>query len=760
MTTTTTAPPALAGPGVDRVDGRLKVMGSARYPSDFSLPEMVHAALVRATIAAGTIARLDTARAAAAPGVLAVITHENAARLHKARRKLLYPPPPPPLQDAKISYNGQYVAMIVAETRQQAAAAARLVEVTYDRDEPVLSLEDPAAKPRSNPWFTDMKRGNVKAAVAAAEVKIEGTFTTSALTHNPLGPFTTVARWDGDTLTVYDSTQNPFLVRAVLAASFGLGEENVRVLSPFVGGGFGAGLRSWPHSILAALAARTVKRPVQLSLTRPEMFTGMGRRPSTVHHLKVAAARDGELVAIYHEAASTASMHSDSPYPITSDTASAYACPYVTARDKRVRLNIPPIAHMRAPGQAEGNFALESLLDELSYELGMDPVELRLRNYAAVHPQTGLPWSGKALRECYEVGAERFGWAQREPAVGAMRDGRWLVGYGMAGVTFNPLQGKCQARATIRRDGTAHVCSGATDIGTGTYTVMTQLAAEVLGLQVDHVEFELGDTRLPQAPEAGGSGLTAALGSAVHNTCVALVQQFLALVSDDPDSPLRGCAIEAVVASDGRLARVGDESRGESYAEILQRHGLDELTADGGSAPPRAATGVLVGSLVVSQLGRLGRKLIDASHATVPAGAFGARFAEVRVDPELGVLRISRIVSVTDGGRIVNEKLARSQVIGGTVGGIGMAVSEETVTDPGSGRVANATLGDYLVAVNADVPDIDVAFVGEPDPSNPIGVKGIGEVGIMGVPAAIANAVYHATGRRIRSLPITIGQLL
>jgi xanthine dehydrogenase YagR molybdenum-binding subunit len=479
-----------------------------------------------------------------------------------------------------------------------------------------------------------------------------------------------------------------------------------------------------------------------------------------VHHLKIAAARDGKLVAISHEATSTASMHSDSPYPITSDTASAYACPYVIARDKRVRLNIPPIAHMRAPGQAEGNFALESLLDELSYELGMDPIELRLRNYAAVHPQTGLPWSGKALRECYKVGAERFGWAQREPAVGAMRDGRWLVGYGMAGVTFNPLQGKCRARATIRRDGIAHVCSGATDIGTGTYTVMTQLAAEVLGLQVDHVEFELGDTRLPRAPEAGGSGLTAALGSAVHNTCVALVQRLLALVSDDPDSPLQGCAIEAVVASDGRLARAGDESRGESYAEILQRHGLDELTADGDSAPPRAATGVLVGSLVVSQLGRFGRKLIDASHATVPAGAFGARFAEVRVDPELGVLRISRIVSVTDGGRIVNEKLARSQVIGGTVGGIGMAVSEETVTDPGSGRVANATLGDYLVAVNADVPDIDVAFVGKPDPSNPIGVKGIGEVGIMGIPAAIANAVYHATGRRIRSLPITISQLL
>jgi len=490
------------------------------------------------------------------------------------------------------------------------------------------------------------------------------------------------------------------------------------------------------------------------------MFTGIGRRPSTVQHLKIGATRDGRLVAIDHEGTATASMSTDPPYPIATATTVAYACQNVTVRDKRVRLNIPPIAHMRAPGVGEGNFALESLLDELSYELGMDPIELRMRNYAEDHPQTGLQWSSKALRECYQAGAEMFGWAQREPAVGAMRDGRWLVGYGMAGVTFIQQHLKCHARATIHRDGNAYLCSGATDIGTGTYTVMTQLAAEVLGLEVSSVEFELGDTRLPRAPEAGGSGLSTALGSAVHNTCVSLVQRFLALVSDDPNSPLQGCAIQDITASDGRLTRADNASCGESYAEILRRHGLDKLTADGDSAPPRAATGVLVGSLVVSRLGRFGRNLVGASHATIPASAFGARFAEVKVDPELGVLRITRIVSVTDGGRILNEKLARSQLIGGTVGGIGMATFEETVTDPGDGRVANATLGDYLVAVNADVPDIDVAFVGEPDPSNPIGAKGIGELGLVGVAAAIANGVYHATGRRIRSLPITIGQLL
>ena len=315
MTTTVAAAPLLV-PGVNRVDGRLKVTGAAHYPSDVSWPDMAHAALVRSTIAAGTIARLDTARAAAAPGVLAVITHQNAGRLHKAKRTLqqiLYPPPPPPLQDAKISHHGQYVAMVVAETRQQAAAAARLVEVGYDRGQPVLTLEDAAAKPGSNPYLTDMKRGNVTAAMEAAEVTVEGTFTTPAQTHNPLGPFTTVARWDGGTLTVYDSTQNPFNVRAVLAAAFGLAEQDVRVLSPYVGGGFGAGLRSWPHSILAALAARTVKRPVRLSLSRPQMFTGIGQRPSTVQHLKIAATRDAKLVAIDHEGTSTASMAAAPP---------------------------------------------------------------------------------------------------------------------------------------------------------------------------------------------------------------------------------------------------------------------------------------------------------------------------------------------------------------------------------------------------------------------------------------------------------------
>jgi len=750
----------LVGPGVDRVDGPRKVTGAARYPSDFSFPNLAHASLVRSTIAAGRIRRLGTDAAESAPGVLAVITHQNAPELHKAKRNLMTPPPEPPLQTGEIDHYGQYVAVVVAETPQQASAAARLVEVDYDPDEALLSVEDPRAKTKSNPYHLDMKRGDVKAALASAEVTVAGTYTTSEQAHSPLGLFATVAWWEGDRLTVHDSTQNPFHVRDVLAASFKLPADDVRVLVPFVGGAFGAGLRVSPHTILAALAARTVGRPVRLVLTRPEMFTGLGHRPSTVQRVEVGANRDGTLVAIDHEGTSAASIGTNLLYPIPLGTVAAYACPNVSARDRRVQLNITPVAHMRAPGEAEGNFAVESILDELAYELGIDPIELRLRNYAEVHPQTGLEWSSKALRQCYEVGAERFGWSRRNPEVGSMCDGRWLVGYGMAGVTYGHNQAKCQARAIIRRDGSAYVCSGTTEIGVGTWTVMGQLAAELLGLPLERVEFDLGDTAMPEAPYVGGSGLTAGLGSAVHSACRALVQAFLDTVGKDDGSPLSGCKLDDVVTADGRIVRADGPSAGESYTDILSRHGLDELGADGDSAPPRGEIGTQIKSLIVSRHGPVARKLVGMSKATVPAGAFAARFVEVRVDPDLGLLRVARVVSAIDAGRVVNQKTARSQIIGGTVQGIGMAMFEELASDPGSGRIANATFGDYLVPVNADVPDMDVVFVGEPDPANPIGVKGVGEVGFVGVPAAIANAVHHATGKRIRSLPITIDQLL
>jgi CO/xanthine dehydrogenase Mo-binding subunit len=727
----------LIGPGVDRVDGPLKVTGAAAYPADFGYPDMAHAVLVRATVAAGRITGVHTAAAEAAPGVLAVITHRNAPQLNRGPDTPMWRQPPPPLQDDRILHYGQYVGLVVAETAEEANAAGRLVEVDYEAAEPLLELDDPRAELVTDPWGTDSHRGDTAAGQASADAIVDAFYTTPDETNNPMGLFATVAVWDGDSLTVHDSSQWPHSVRATLAAAFGIPESGIRVLSPFVGGGFGAGLRVWPHVVLTALAARTARRPVKLVLTRPEMFTGVGHRTRTVQHIRIGADRGGQLTVLDHVAKNSIALEDDNYEPVAADSAWAYACPNVDVRDSQARLNIPPPTSMRAPGQAQGNFALESALDELAYAVGMDPLELRLRNYAEIQPQLGLPWSSKALRACLEQGAERFGWSARDPRPGSMRDGNWLVGYGMAGVSFFWFQPPCQAKASIRADGTAYVRSSSTDIGTGTYTVMTQLAAELLGLRLDQVRLGLGDTDMPAGGVEGGSGLAAALGSAVYEACRGVIQAFLDTVADDPGSPLRGRRLDEVTAEDGRIQLSYDAARGEAFSDILARHGLAELTADGTSAPPTPQ---------------------DAGMA--PAGAFAAKFAEVRVDPDLGLVRVARIVSAVDAGRILNEKTATSQIIGGTVGGIGMALLEETVTDPANGRITNANLGDYLVPVNADVPAQEVLFVGEPDRFNPIGVKGVGEVGLVGIAGAIANAVFHATGRRVRSLPITLDQLL
>ncbi|MEV5388324.1 xanthine dehydrogenase family protein molybdopterin-binding subunit [Streptomyces sp. NPDC052721] len=727
----------VVGAGLDRVDAPLKVTGSAQYPNDFSLSGMAHAALVGSTIAAGRITGIDVSEALAAPGVLDVITHRTAPKLQRGPMTLLGGSPPPPLQDDRVLHYGQHIGIVVAESAEQARHAARLVKVEYETGKAVLDIDDPRAEIVENPWGLDTERGDVTAGFMQADVVVEGTFTTPDNTNNPLGLMATLASWHGDTLTVHDSTQWPHNVRTSLATIFQVPESGIRVLAPFVGGGFGAGLRVWSHVILTVLAARQVKRPVKLVLTRPEMFTSVGHRPNSVQQIKIGATRVGDLVAIEHRGISSVAMEDDDYEPVSYGSAVSYACPNVLTRDRQARLNIPCPGSMRAPAEGQGNFALESAIDEVAHTLGMDPLELRLRNYADEHPILGRPWSSKALRECYVQGAERFGWSLRTPEPGSMRDGRWLVGYGLAGVSYPFYQVPCQARASVRRDGSAYVRSAATDIGTGTYTVMTQLAAELLGLDVTRVRFDLGDSDMPYSPQAGGSGLTGALGNAVHTACRHLVQEFLDVVANDSQSPLRGAMLDDVSVTDGRIHRRDDTEKGESYVDILARHGLEELTADGRSTPPR-----------------------EDDLGMAVAGAFGAKFVEVRIDPELGLLRVARVVSAIDGGRILNDKTATSQIVGGTVGGISQALFEETITDRSTGRIANATFGDYLMPVNADVPDMEVLFVGGPDQATAVGSKGVGEVGLVGLAAAIANAVFHATGRRIRSLPITIDQLM
>jgi CO/xanthine dehydrogenase Mo-binding subunit len=725
----------VVGRPLDRVDGPDKVTGAARYPAEFGFDRLAHAVVVQSTVAAGRIGGIDTRAAEAEPGVLAVITHANAPVLQAAPSSVMGPAPPAPLQDREVRHHGQHLAVVVAETFEQATAAAALVRVDYQVEAPLLRLDDPRARTVAHPEVPDLDRGAVEAGLAAADMLVEATYTTPTEHHNPMALFATTAVWDGDALTVYDTTQWPVNVRTVLAATFGLPEARVRVLAPFVGGAFGAGLRAWPHVVLAALAARQVDRPVRLVLTRAQMFTSVGYRPATVQRVRLGASGDGALTAISHQVTEPTAIGDDHRENPVRATPVLYACPNVSTRFRQVRLNLPTPTWMRGPGEAQGVFALESALDELAAKLRIDPLELRLRNLPKRHPQSGKEWASNALRACYERGAARFGWSARSPEPGSMRDGRDLVGWGMASAYYPYVHRPAEASARITADGRVVVASSTTDIGTGTGTVMSQIAADALGLPVDRVRFELGDTRLPPAPQQGGSGTTAAVGTAVHAACLALLRAFVDLVDDDPASPLRGARHAGVTAAAGRLSRSDDPRQGEPYGEILRRHGRSELSAHGHGA--------------VRQ---------DAPH--LAPGIFGAKFAEVRVDPDLGVVRVQRLVAAVDGGRIVNQKTAESQVIGGTVGGIGMALLEESLTDPGSGRIVNATYADYLVPVNADVLPVEVLFVGDPDPMNPIGAKGVAEIAIVGVAPAVANAVFHATGRRLRSLPITLDQLL
>jgi len=755
MSTTSTT--TTVGPSVSRVEGRLKVMGAAPYPLDVTLPDLAHAVLVQSTVASGRIVAMAVSAAERAPGVLAVVTHANAPTLAKGPMTPLGPSPLPPLQTDEVVYYGQHVALVVAETLEQAHAAAALVEITYEPATPVLSLDEARTSAVSHPWIPDQQRGDVARALASADVRVDATYVTAENTHNPIGLFATVAVWDGDALTVHDTTQWPHGVRDTLAQAFGVDASRVRVMTPYVGGAFGAGLRVWPHVTLAALGARVTNRPVKLVLTRAQMFTSLGHRPGSVQHLSIGATRTGELVALDHEATSAIAVVDEFFNPITPATAESYACPNVSVRGRQVRLNVSPPSWMRAPGHAEGLFALESALDELSYIVGVDPIDLRIRNHAAVHPHTGVPWSSNALLECYRQGAERFGWSARTAELRSMRHGRMLVGYGMARAALSAYQAPCKARASLHRDGTAFVRSAATDIGSGTYTAMTLLAAECLGVPIDRVRFGLGDSAMPNAPQQGGSGLTGALGTATHDACINLVRAFVDLVSSDTRSPLRGCRIETVTVRDGGIQLTADPTRFETYAAILARHGLDDLTRDGESAPPGDAMSTTPSLTLCA--GQFVPYSPQVTSALAHAGSFAAHFVEVRVDPDLATARVARVVSVVDGGRILNEKTARSQIVGGIVGGIGMALLEETVSDR-TGRLVNTSLGDYLVAVNADVPDIDVSFVGGPDPMTPIGTKGIGELALIGVAAAIGNAVYHATGQRVRSLPISLDRML
>jgi xanthine dehydrogenase YagR molybdenum-binding subunit len=704
---------AFIGQPVSRVDGRQKVTGAATYAAEFDAPNLAHAAIIRSTIANGRITSIDSVAAERAPGVIAVLTHQNAPRLpyrpHKGVPDAAIGERLHVLQDDHLNHQGQPIALVVADKLEQATHAASLVRVAYAPETAITDVSRvdavaPTPTERGRPEQT--RRGNPDGALAAAEVKVDQTYVIPRENHNPIEMHATIAAWDGDRLTLWDKTQWVHNTADEIAAVFGIPAENIRVISPFVGGAFGSGLRTWPHVTLAALGARGARRPVKLMLSRREMYYSVGYRPHTVQRVALGASRDGRLAAILHDGWQETSTYEEFSEALVSATGFLHSCPNVFTRRRIARINAHTPTYMRAPGEASGIFALESAMDELAVGLNIDPVELRLRNEPEQDEFKKLPFSSRSTRECYRAAAERFGWSRRTPEPRSMRDGRWLIGWGMATATYPMNYAPARSMARLLPDGTAEVTSASSDMGPGTWTSMTQVAAEALGLPIERVRFTLGDTRLPRAPIHGGSMTMASVGSAVQAAC--------------------------------RKAR----------EDALARGGANDLT---------------------DAMRRLGQP-VEATADVKPGDtsqrfsmhAFGVVFVEVAVDPDLGEARVRRIVGAYGAGRIVNPKTARSQCIGGMIGGIGMALMEHAVVDGRTGRVVNANFAEYAVPVHADAPPgMDVIFVDEHDAHvNPLGVKGVGEIAMVGVAPAITNAIFHATGRRIRELPVTPDKLL
>lgn len=731
---------AMIGKPIDRIDGRLKVTGAAKYAAEFRVPNAVHAVLVQSTIAAGSISGFDLKQAKDMPGVLAIITPDNAGKLTHPE-KVPQAVAGPLLQNNDILFNGQHIAVVVAQTLEQAQAAASAVRVTYTKGEAATSMDAmlnqayPPKHFRNGQRPPDSQRGDPDGTFNSGAVRLDTTYITPIEHHNPIEPHATIAAWDGDKLTVWTTTQGISGAQATLAGQFGIDKANVRVLCPYLGAGFGSKGNTWPPATLAALAARAVKRPVKLVLSRAQMFTSNGYRPRTVQKLKMAADINGSLISVRHDGFSSMSQPALGEFsePVALATEMLYACPNLAVSHRLVALNAALPTYMRAPGEASGVYALESAMDEMAVALKMDPIEFRLRNYAETDPHESKPFASKALRACYQQGADAFGWSKRSAEARSMRDGNTLIGWGVATSTYPTNRMPSAARARMDKDGNVVVQCGTQDIGTGTYTVMTQVAADTLGIPIQRIRFELGDSNLPFAPVSGGSMTVASVAPSVQAACQALADKIKDLALADRASGWQGQSRDALSIQNGIV--VGPDRR-VSVTALLERGNHKFLEAE-----------------AKTQSGD--EKKNFSMHA------FGAQFAEVRVDPDLGEIRVSRYVGAFDAGHVLNAKTARSQLIGGIIYGIGMALLEETLVDAESGRIVNTNVADYVMPVNADIPDIQTIIVPNDDVhSNPLGAKGIGELPMVGVAAAIANAVYHATGVRVRKVPIRIEDIL
>jgi len=735
------------GTSTSRVDGVAKVTGAAKYAAEFNVLGLAYGSVVTSTIAKGRIVRIDPSAALRVNGVLDVLTHENRPPMagnDEAYKDETAPAGSPfrPLYDSRIMFNGQPIALVVAETSEIARFAASLVRVEYEKDAHITDVyrrreAATPVKPPTNPieaLFTPPKtRGRPEQALAAAAVRHAAEYYVPIEHHNPMEPYAATVIYEANgKLTVYDKTQGVQNVQRYLCGVLGMKPEDVRVMSPFMGGGFGSGLRPQFEVVLAVLAALALQRSVRVVLTRPQMY-GLGYRPAMIQRIELGASADGTLDAITHDAITVTSQYEDFFRQETGWSGLLYKSANAKYEHKLARLDLPTSCDMRCPSAATGVYALESAMDELAVALKLDPLELRLRCYSDRDQHGDRPFSSKALRECYRQGAEAFGWDKRNPEPRSMRDAGDLVGWGMATGVWEALQWSITVRIVLSANGHAEVACATSDIGTGTYTIMAQVAADMLGLPLENISIKLGDSSLPQSPVEGGSWIAASVSNAIATTADAIRDELLRLAKQMPSSPLANVTPDEVALADGKLVSKRDASRSVSIADAMRHSGVDrieqEKTTNPTDDPARAHN----------------------THAAI--------FAEVKVDDQLGVIRVTRVVSAVAAGRILNTKTASSQILGSVVWGIGMALHEETLIDHKVGRIMNANIAEYHVPVNADIHDIKVIFVDEPDDSNPLGIKGLGEIGIVGVAAAIANAVYHATGKRVRDLPITLDKL-
>ncbi len=732
------------GTPTSRVDGRAKVTGAAKYAGEFNVPGLAYGSLVTSTIAKGRIRRVDTSEALRVAGVIEVLTHENRPPMadnDKAHKDDVAPDGSPfrPLYDATILFNGQPVALVLAEEWEIARFAATLVRVEYEkqahatdlhpqRDKAVALGLDTFALMPSKP------RGEAEKAIAAAAIRHEAEYFSPIEHHNPMEPYASTVVWEGGgRLTVYDKTQGVQNVQRYLCGVFNMESEDVRVMSPFTGGAFGSGLRPQYNVALAVLAARALRRSTRLVLTRQQMYS-LGYRAATIQHIALGAKADGTLDGITHEAIAMTSQFEDYARKDTIWSGALYKSAAAKYTHRLAKLDVATPCDMRAPGAATGVYGLECAMDELAVALKLDPLELRRRTYSDREQNGDVPYSSKQLLECYRQGAEGFGWSKRKAEPRSMRDGGDLVGWGMATGIWEALEVPMAVRIVLTANGHAEISCATSDIGTGTYTIMAQVAADMLGLPLENVSVKLGDSTLPNSPVEGGSWTAASVASAIGVASEAVRKELLRLAKEMPSSPLAGARLEDVTLADGTIASKRDPSRAVSIAEAMRNGAVDRIEEEKTYSPPQ-----------------------DDKHAR---NVHSAVFAEVKVDEQLGVIRVTRVVSAVAAGRILNTKTARSQIMGSVVWGIGMALHEETVFDHKFGRIMNADIAEYHVPVNADVHDIDVIFVDEPDDKiNPLGIKGVGEIGIIGVAAAIANAIYHATGKRVRDLPITLDKL-